>query len=102
MLDIARSREELELSSATQQNRTLPHVGGEVPLAWVLLLTTHAALTRAMDARLRAEHGLSLTSYDLLFALSTAPQQRMRRVDLANRMLISQGGITRLLAGLEK
>jgi DNA-binding MarR family transcriptional regulator len=85
-----------------ERPRSLPHVGGEVPLAWVLLLVTHATLTREMDAHLRAEHGLSLTSYEVLFALSSAPERRMRRVDLAKRLLVSQGGVTRLLAGLEK
>ncbi len=87
--------------SETGKGTVLPHAGGEIPLAWVQLLVAHASITREMDARLRAEHGLSLTSYEVLFALSTAPGQRMRRVDLANRLLVSQGGVTRLLAGLE-
>ena len=34
--------------------------------------------------------------------LSLAPDRRMRRVDLAERSLLTQSGITRLLAGLEK
>jgi hypothetical protein len=95
------------LSSSSQQKfdpppgPVLPHAGGRIPLAWVQLLIVHASLTREMDAHLRAEHGLSLTSYEVLFALSTAPGQRMRRVDLANRLFVSQGGVTRLLAGLE-
>ena len=94
------------MSSSSQQKSeavapTLPHAGGTIPLAWVQLLVVHASLTREMDAHLRAEHGLSLTSYEVLLALSAAPGQRMRRVDLANRLLVSQGGVTRLLAGLE-
>jgi DNA-binding MarR family transcriptional regulator len=95
------------LSSSSQRKfdaplgPVLPHAGGRIPLAWVQLLIVHASLTREMDAHLRAEHGLSLTSYEVLFALSTAPGQRMRRVDLANRLFVSQGGVTRLLAGLE-
>ncbi len=54
-----------------------------------------------MDANLRAEHGLTINDYEVLLALSQAPERRMRRVDLADRVLLTQSGITRLLAGLE-
>jgi DNA-binding MarR family transcriptional regulator len=73
-----------------------------VPVAWVQLLRTQAALTRAMDANLRAEHGLTINDYEVLLALSRAPDRRMRRVDLADRVLLTQSGITRLLHGLEE
>ena len=72
-----------------------------VPAAWVQLLRTQAELTKAMDANLRAEHGLTINDYEVLLALSRAPERRMRRVDLAEHVLLTQSGITRLLAGLE-
>ena len=34
--------------------------------------------------------------------LSTAPDQRLKRVDLARRLLLTPSGITRLLEGLER
>ena len=72
-----------------------------VPAAWVQLLRTQAELTKAMDANLRAEHGLTINDYEVLVALSREPDRRMRRVDLAEHVLLTQSGITRLLAGLE-
>ena len=72
-----------------------------VPAAWVQLLRTQAELTRAMDANLRAEHGLTINDYEVLLALSRAPDHRLRRVDLADHVLLTQSGITRLLHGLE-
>jgi DNA-binding MarR family transcriptional regulator len=55
-----------------------------------------------MDADLIAAHGLNLSDYEVLLRLSQAPERRMRRVDLAQGVFLTQSGITRLLAGLEK
>ena len=72
------------------------------PPAWLEFLRGHAALTRRLDAEMRAAHGLSLNEYEVMLQLFLAEDGRLRRVDLADRLLISQGGVTRLLAGLEK
>jgi len=72
------------------------------PRAWVRLLRAHAELTRTMDAALREEHDLSLREYEVLLALADAPDSRLRRVDLAAKLLLTQGGITRLLEALER
>jgi DNA-binding MarR family transcriptional regulator len=73
-----------------------------VPEAWKRFLRAHSALTRQMDADLIASHGLTLSDYEVLLRLSAAPDRRMRRVDLAEGVLLTQSGITRLLAGLEQ
>ena len=65
-------------------------------------LRAHATLTRRLDATMRELHGLTLHEYDVLVQLWLAPEARLRRVDLAGRVLITQGGVTRLLAGLEQ
>ena len=70
--------------------------------AWIRLLRAHAALTRELDARLEAAHGLSLRDYDVLVQLYSAPDRMMRRVDIARTVLLSPSGITRLLEGLER
>jgi DNA-binding MarR family transcriptional regulator len=72
-----------------------------VPPAWVRLLRAHATLRRSMDANLLAEHDLTINDYEVLLALAHAPDRRMRRVDLADQVLLTQSGITRLLQGLE-
>ena len=65
------------------------------------LLRGHAGLTRRMDATLREHHGLNLNEFEVLLQLRNADEGRLRRVDLAQRLVITQGGITRLLSGLE-
>jgi DNA-binding MarR family transcriptional regulator len=70
--------------------------------AWVRLLRGHAAATRAMSAELVSEHGLTINDYEALLYLSRAEENSMRRVDLAERLLLTPSGVTRLLDGLEK
>jgi DNA-binding MarR family transcriptional regulator len=70
--------------------------------AWIRFLRAHAALTRELSAELVAEHGLTINDYEVLLHLSRAPQNRMRRVDLAESILLTASGITRLLEGLER
>src|SRR5438105_14330978 len=70
-------------------------------VAWVRLLRGHSALTRLLSAELRADHGLTLNDYEALLVLSRVPECAMRRVDLAERLLLTPSGVTRLLDGLE-
>ncbi len=69
--------------------------------AWVRFLRAHAALTRQLSADLVAGHGLTINDYEVLLHLQRAPEQRLRRVDLAERVVLTASGITRLLEGLE-
>lgn len=62
----------------------------------------HAATTRALSAELVAEHGLTINDYECLLHLSRADEGRMRRVDLAERLILTPSGVTRLLDGLER
>jgi DNA-binding MarR family transcriptional regulator len=70
--------------------------------AFAALLRAHSATTRAFNAQLVAEHSLTLSDYEVLLRLARAPECRMRRVDLAEQVLLTPSGITRLLAGLEE
>ena len=70
--------------------------------AWVALLRAHATSIRRFNAELVTEHGLTLNDYEVLLHLSHAEGQRLRRVDLAERVLLTPSGITRLLEGLER
>ena len=69
--------------------------------AWVRLLRAHAATTRAFNAELLNEHGLTINDFEALLRLSRAEKGRMRRVDLAENLLLTASGVTRLLDGLE-
>ncbi len=65
-------------------------------------MLAHAAVTRELSARLEAQHGLTLSDYDVLVQLYFAEGHRLRRIDLARQVLLTASGITRLLDGLER
>jgi DNA-binding MarR family transcriptional regulator len=66
------------------------------------LLRAHAAITRAFNRDLINQHGLTVNDYEVLLLLSRAEDCRMRRVDLAEEVLLTASGITRLLDGLQR
>jgi DNA-binding MarR family transcriptional regulator len=55
-----------------------------------------------MNAQLVADHGLTINQYEALLHLARAENRRMRRVDLAERLVLTASGVTRLLDGLEQ
>ena len=61
----------------------------------------HANLIARLDAELERDHGLPLTSYEVLMYLADAEGQRLRMGELADRLLLSRSGITRLVDRLE-
>ncbi|HEY7737293.1 MAG TPA: MarR family transcriptional regulator [Candidatus Limnocylindrales bacterium] len=69
--------------------------------AWRTFLTAHARLVRRLDEELRAEHGLSLGEYETLLHLASASHRRLRMHELAERVLLSRSGTTRLIDRLE-
>ena len=69
---------------------------------WVRFLHAHASIVGELSSELVAEHGLTINDYEVLLRLSRAEGRRMRRVDIAQEVLLSPSGITRLLEGLEK
>jgi DNA-binding MarR family transcriptional regulator len=70
--------------------------------AWRGLLRVHAALVKALDAELSAAHELPLSSYEVLIALEAAPGRRRRMAELADSVLLSRSGMTRLVDRLER
>ena len=81
-------------AAASTETRTLD--------AWVAFLRSHAAITRELSAQLQRDHGLTISDYEVLVHLSRADDGMLRRVDLAERVVLSASGITRLLEGLER
>src|SRR5215212_3042207 len=70
--------------------------------AWRGFLRVHSALVKALDAELLAMHGLPLTSYEVLINLQAAPGRRRRMAELADGVLLSRSGMTRLVDRLER
>jgi DNA-binding MarR family transcriptional regulator len=69
--------------------------------AWLGLLQTHRQLTRELDARLEAEHGLSLSGLELLARLNAAPERWLRLSTLANQTGLSLSRVSRIVDALE-
>jgi DNA-binding MarR family transcriptional regulator len=70
--------------------------------AFGALLRAHMSATRQLNAQLVADHNLTISDYGVLLQLAWAPDRRLRRIDLADRILLTASGITRLLDGLEQ
>ena len=61
------------------------------------MLRVHAAITRELDAELVAGHGISLSAYEVLLFLADAPAGQLRMSQLADGVLLSRSGLTRLV-----
>ncbi|HEU0023825.1 MAG TPA: MarR family transcriptional regulator [Thermoleophilaceae bacterium] len=70
--------------------------------AWRGLLRAHARLTKALDVELVRAHGLPLTSYEVLLFLADSDEGRLRMSELADSVLLSRSGLTRLVDRLER
>jgi DNA-binding MarR family transcriptional regulator len=70
--------------------------------AFVRLLQGHAAATRELSADLVREHGLTINDYEALLRLARAEDRQLKRVELAESLLLTPSGVTRLLDGLER
>jgi len=64
---------------------------------WRAFLLAHARVSRRLDEELRLEHDLSIAEYDTLLSLALAPGRRMRMGPLAERVILSKSGVTRLV-----
>jgi DNA-binding MarR family transcriptional regulator len=69
--------------------------------AWIGMLETHKRLTRALDAELEAEHGLSLSGVECLGRLAAAEGRALRLTALANATGLSLSRISRIVDTLE-
>jgi DNA-binding MarR family transcriptional regulator len=70
--------------------------------AWRGMLRVHSDMTRVLDAELTHRHRLPLTSYEVLLFLADSPDGRMRMSELADSVLLSRSGLTRLVDRLER
>jgi DNA-binding MarR family transcriptional regulator len=72
-----------------------------VPAAWTGMVRTHERLMHELDAELERAHGISLAELDVLVQLESAPERRMRMADLADAVLLTRSGVSRLVDRLE-
>lgn len=69
--------------------------------AWRTLLNAHAVVLDAIERQLQREAGMPLTWHEVLIRLSEAPDGSLRMQDLADRLVLSRSGVTRLVDRLE-
>jgi DNA-binding MarR family transcriptional regulator len=69
--------------------------------AWRTFLRAHATVNRELERELLAQTGMPLAWYDVLLQLVEAPGRRLRMAELAERVLLSRSGLTRLVDRLE-
>ncbi|HEX3337504.1 MAG TPA: MarR family transcriptional regulator [Jatrophihabitans sp.] len=67
---------------------------------WRSFLYAHANVLRELEREL-SDVGLPLTWYDVLLQLAEAPEHRLRMAELADRVLLSRSGLTRLIDRLQ-
>lgn len=96
---IARSTTAMTVRSMSSMADRYPRA--EELASWREFLRAHARLTRQMETDLVHEQRLSLASYDVLVQLAEAPGRRLRMTDLAEALLLSRSGVTRLVGRLE-
>ena len=70
-------------------------------LSWGALLKAHARATARIGRRVEAEGGLPLDWYDVLVVLEYAPEGRLRMGELAEHVILSRSGLTRLVDRIE-
>jgi DNA-binding MarR family transcriptional regulator len=85
-----------EQATATKPTRT---AHGE---AWGALARTHAAITGRLQEALAAADFPPLPWYEVLATLAEAPEERMKMGDLAEALVITRGGLTKLVDRLIK
>ena len=70
--------------------------------AWRGFLRTHSHLIKQLEQDLLVQHKIPLGSYDVLVQLAEAPGHRLRMSDLAEAVLLSRSGLSRLVDRLQK
>src|SRR3954451_20463872 len=69
--------------------------------AWIGMLETHKKITRALEAELEAEFGLSLSGVEVLGRLAAAGHRHLRLSVLASECGLSLSRISRIVDTLE-
>src|SRR5262245_36586087 len=65
--------------------------------AWRGFLRVHSGVVRELNAELETTHALPLAHYEVLLHLDSAPESRRTMSELAQMVLLSQSGVTRLV-----
>lgn len=70
--------------------------------AWLNVVQSNRVVSDALEEAVEAAAGLSLAEYELLVRISNAEGGRLRMVDLADLLLVSKSGVTKLVDRVEE
>jgi DNA-binding MarR family transcriptional regulator len=68
---------------------------------WRSFLRAHASVLRELEQELATDARMPLSTYDVLLQLVEAPGHKLRMAELADRVLLSRSGLTRLVDRLQ-
>lgn len=60
-------------------------------------MLTHSTVVKYLERRMDEQHGLALSWWDVLLQLADGPEGRLRMGELADSVLLTRSGITRLV-----
>lgn len=92
----------------SEQTSAVPQTNGAAPPldphreAWIALARTHAAVRGRLEEALTAAGMPPMAWFEVLVQLSRAPERRMKMGDLAEALVITRGGLTKLVDRLIK
>lgn len=89
------------MDAATTRTEPAPLTATQMA-AWRGFLTAHTRVTDELERELREREDLPLTVYDVLVQLSEADGHQLRMQELADRVLLSKSGLTRLIDRMER
>jgi DNA-binding MarR family transcriptional regulator len=85
-----------------EETGTRDYVDARAMRAWRQFLRAHSYATRRLEADLEQHHMLPLASYDVLVQLAEADGSALRMSELADAVLLSRSGLTRLVDRLAR
>jgi DNA-binding MarR family transcriptional regulator len=70
--------------------------------AFARLMRAHTVLRRELESEVLTPRGLTINDFEALHHLARADDNRLRRVDLVELLMLTPSGVTRLLDGLQE
>ena len=87
----------MQVSTASFVRVPAPRLSDLELRAWQALLHAHHDVVEALDDELRAQHDLTMAEYDVLLRLARVPDRALKMSVLAERVMRSPSGLTRLV-----
>jgi DNA-binding MarR family transcriptional regulator len=90
------------VAMTTEVRPTGPRLDEDELSTWRAFLRAHSTMLRRISRDLEEAEMPPLTWYDVLATLRDAPEHRLRQVEIADRVLLSNSGLSRLIDRIEE